>query len=96
MTYSVDFRRKVLSVRSQERLTFQQVADRFGVGGASVVRWSRCLEPQLTRNKPATRINMDALARDVEAYPPMLINMNVPRVWGSVFAVLVTRSSVLV
>ena len=66
---SVDFRRKVLSVRSQERLTFQQVADRFGVGGASVVRWSRCLEPQLTRNKPATRINMDALARDVEACP---------------------------
>ena len=58
-----------MSVRSQERLTFQQVADRFGVGGASVVRWARCLEPQLTRNKSATRMNMDALARDVEAYP---------------------------
>ena len=27
---------------------------------------------------------------------PMLINMNAPRVWGSVFAELVTRSSVLV
>lgn len=69
MTYSSDFRRKVLSVREKENLTIAQVAARFCVGVASVVRWIKHPEPKRTRNKPATRIDMDALARDVLDYP---------------------------
>lgn len=69
MTYCVDFRRKVLLVREKEGLTFDQVAARFHVGKASVVRWAKHLEPQLKRNKPATKIDMDALRKDVQEYP---------------------------
>ena len=69
MTYSSDFRCKVLSVRSKEGLTITQVAARFDVGIASVMRWLKNPEPQKTRNKPATKINMSALARDVLAHP---------------------------
>jgi len=69
MTYSSDFRRKVLSVREKEGLTIAQVAARFCVGIASVTRWIKSPDPQLTRNKPATKIDMIALARDVEEYP---------------------------
>ena len=69
MTYSVDFRRKVLSVREKEDLTIDEVASRFEIGVASVVRWLRKLEPLPCRNKPSTKIDMDALARDVEKYP---------------------------
>ena len=69
MTYSSDFRRKVLSVREQEGLTIAQVAARFCVGVASVTRWLKHPDPQITRDKPSTKIDMAALALDVEAYP---------------------------
>jgi len=52
MTYSIDFRKKVLEVRNRESLTFKEVSRRFDVGIASVVRWSKKVEPQKTRNKP--------------------------------------------
>ena len=69
MTYSIDFRRKVLSVRDAEELTISVVASRFSVGVASVVRWINKLEPERTRHKPATKINMDALINDIFNYP---------------------------
>ena len=69
MTYSLDFRRKVLTVREKEGLTIAEVATRFCVGIASVVRWIDRIEPQMTRNKPATKIDRIALARDVREYP---------------------------
>ncbi len=69
MTYSSDFRRKVLSVREREGLTIAEVASRFCVGEASVVRWLKHPDPKSTRNKPATKIDMEALARDVLEHP---------------------------
>ncbi len=60
MTYSLDFRKKLLDVRKREALTIQEVAARFSVGKASVMRWLRRLEPQRTRNKPTTKIDMEA------------------------------------
>ena len=65
MTYSYDFRRKLLSVRDKENLTIAQVAARFCVGVASVTRWIKTPAPKTTRNKPATKIDMKALAQDV-------------------------------
>jgi len=69
MTYSLDYRRKVLTVREKEELTIAEVAERFCVGVATVVRWLQRLEPQLTRYKPATKIDRIALARDVREHP---------------------------
>lgn len=69
MTYSLDFRRKVLSVREKEGLTIPEVALRFCVGVASVTRWLKRVEPCLTRHKPATKIDRIALARDVREHP---------------------------
>jgi len=69
MTYSIDYRLKVLSVREKEDLTIAEVAERFCVGIATVVRWLKRVEPQRTRVKPATKIDRIALARDVREYP---------------------------
>lgn len=69
MTYSSDFRKKVLLIKEQENLTFSEVSKRFGVGQASVVRWSKRIESQPTRNKPTTKMDWKALLRDVEEYP---------------------------
>ena len=69
MTYSLDFRLKVLAVKEKEGLSFAKTAERFYVGVASVVRWAQKPKPQTNRNKPATKINMEALKKDILLYP---------------------------
>jgi transposase len=69
MTYSIDFRRKVLAVKDQEKLYYEEVSRRFGVGKATVVRWRGRLEPRRTLEKPPVKIADDALRRHVELHP---------------------------
>ncbi len=69
MTYSRDFREKVLLIKEKESLSFAKIAKRFSIGIASVVRWAENIESKKTRNKPATKIDMEALKKDIEAYP---------------------------
>jgi transposase len=69
MAYSLDFRRRVFALKKLEALTFSQTAERFKVGISTLVRWSNRLEPILKRNKPATKIDMEALRKDVEQHP---------------------------
>ena len=53
MTYALDFRKKVLDIRSKEALSFAKVATRFGVSVNSVFLWSKKLEAKLTKNRPS-------------------------------------------
>lgn len=69
MTYSRDFRSKVLAVREKEHLSMAKIAKRFGISLKSVLRWSKNIESITKRNKPATKINMEALKSDVDQYP---------------------------
>ena len=66
MTFSLDFRQKVLSVRERDHLTFQQVADRFSVGIASVARWSKNPAIKAYVRIKTRKIDLDLLALDVE------------------------------
>jgi transposase len=54
MTYSLDFRQKVLAIKEQEGLTGKETAVRFGVGVASITRWEKCLEPIRIKLSPAS------------------------------------------
>ncbi len=69
MTYSLDFRRHVLSVRDKEGLTFSQTAARFSVGIASLTRWAKSPEPKGTREGRPRKIDLDKLAQDVRDDP---------------------------
>jgi transposase len=69
MTHSLDFRLHILSEKKKKKLSFAEAAERFGVGIASLVRWSKRPEPKTTRNKPPTKINMEALKEDIDLYP---------------------------
>ena len=69
MTYPLKFRQQVLETRTREGLTIAEAAERFRVCVASVVRWLKSPEPKSGRNKPATRIDMAALAQDVRDHP---------------------------
>lgn len=65
MTYPLKFRQHILGIREKEKLTFVQTAARFGVGIASLMRWSKNIHPLTKRNKPATKIDMHALEKDL-------------------------------
>ena len=69
MTYSLDFRKKVLSIRSTEKLSFAQVAKRFGVSVNSVFLWSKRLEPKRTKIRPTIKIDRETLMEDIKKYP---------------------------
>ena len=69
MAYSLDFRLQVFKVKQKEALTFQEVSDRFDIPIRTLFRWQRRIKPKTKRNKPSTKINMDALAKDVENNP---------------------------
>jgi transposase len=67
--YDIKFRRKVLSVQIKKGLTNAETARRFDIGAATIVRWKSRIDPRYKRNKPTTKINMEALKEDVIKYP---------------------------
>jgi transposase len=69
MSYSKDFRKKVLLVKEKEKLTFEETAKRFAIAKASIQNWIKNIEPCSKRNKPATKINMEELKKDLVVYP---------------------------
>jgi transposase len=69
MSYSLDFRKQVFKVKQKESLTFQETSDRFGIPIRTLFRWQGRIVPKTKRNKPSTKVNMEALQKDVEANP---------------------------
>ena len=69
MTYSLDFRTRVLAIKKEEGLTYEQAAERFKVGRASLLRWNKEIQPKTKRNKPPVKIDNDKLREDVAMYP---------------------------
>lgn len=65
MTYSIDFRKKVLLTRKREGLSFAAVAARFDINKSSVVRWDKDIESKKHRNKPTITVDMEALKEDL-------------------------------
>jgi len=69
MTYSLQYRQRVEEIKESEGLSYADTSRRFRVGVATLFRWKKRIVPCKTRNKPATKINMEALGEDVRKYP---------------------------
>ena len=69
MTYPLKFRQKVFATKEKFQLTFEQASERFDVPIRTLFRWHKQIEPQMTRHKPATKLDMDQLAEDVKLAP---------------------------
>ena len=67
--YSLDFRKRVFKIKDEENLTFAATSKRFNVGMTTLFAWQQRLEPKTTRNKPATKIDMTTLQKDVQENP---------------------------
>lgn len=68
MSYSIDFRKKVLKIREKRKLSIEETAKMFEIGTTTIQRWLKKIEPCKTRNKPATKIDMEALKDDIRRY----------------------------
>lgn len=69
MTYSVHFRKKVLAIKKKEKLSFDAIAAKFNISRAAIFRWSKNIEPQKTRDRKPTKIDMEQLKKDIALYP---------------------------
>jgi transposase len=83
MTYSIDFRRKVLEVREAEKLSIKKISKRFDVGPATVLRWIKNLKPKVGRNKAPIKIGDEELKRDVDKYPDAYLYERAERLGAS-------------
>ena len=59
MTYSLDFRKKVLNTKAKEGLSYEEVSARFCISKSAVFRWSRNLEGINKRNKPWKKLDQE-------------------------------------
>ncbi|NJM31704.1 MAG: transposase [Limnobacter sp.] len=69
MTHCLEFRQRVLAFKAKNNLTFQETSEVFGVAIRTLFRWENRIEPCTTHKKHATKINMEALAKDVLESP---------------------------
>jgi len=69
MAYTLDYRKQVFKIKERDKLTFEEVSERFGLNIRTLFRWQQRIAPKLKRDKPSTKIDMDLLKKDVEAHP---------------------------
>jgi transposase len=68
MTYSIDFRKKVLAIKEKEKMSFASISKRFGVGKNTVFVWTKKILPLKNRNRASKKIPIDKLREDVAQY----------------------------
>jgi transposase len=68
MSYSLDFRRHVMSLRKREGLSFSATAERFVVSVATLKRWAKHIEPRSYKRKKR-KIDLVRLREDVRDDP---------------------------
>ena len=69
MAYSLDFRKQVFKVKEKNKFTFEETSEHFGITIRTLFRWSKRLEAKLKRNKPASKVDMKRLEKDVRNHP---------------------------
>ena len=68
MTYSVQFRKKVLKLQSSGE-SFIKLSERFKISTTTISRWKKQLMPKQNRNKQPVKIDYEALKKDIQEYP---------------------------
>ena len=69
--YSLHTRRKILSIKKMEGLTFVETGKRFGMSPNTMFKWTKRIEPKKSWGKGSIKIDMAALAKDVKENPDL-------------------------
>lgn len=65
----MDYRQRVFEIKNSEDLTYEETSNRFKVNIRTLFRWKKRIVPKKTRNKPATKVDMEKLKKDIEKNP---------------------------
>ena len=68
MTYSIDYRKQVLSSIA-DGMTIREASVFYGLSTSTIHSWEQNLAPKTTRNKSPIKIPDDALIDDVKRFP---------------------------
>ncbi|WP_238334405.1 IS630 transposase-related protein [Arsenophonus endosymbiont of Bemisia tabaci] len=68
MSYSIDFRSKVIFTMEEKGLSIRETAKQFRIGSASVSRWINQIEPKASTMRER-KIDKSELIKDFEQYP---------------------------
>ena len=68
MTYSIQFRKKVLKLQSEGE-SFIELSKRFKISTTTISRWKKEINPKVGRNKRPIKIENEALKQDIKDYP---------------------------
>lgn len=68
MTYSIQFRKKVLKLQSGGE-SFIKLSKRFKISTTTISRWKKELNPKPGRDKRPIKIDNEVLRKDIEDYP---------------------------
>lgn len=67
--YPLSFRKKILALKEKEGLSYADLGERFLIHPRTIQRWKQRIEPKPKREKPATKIDMEMLKKDIEENP---------------------------
>lgn len=68
MSYSLHFIKKVLKLKS-EGMSYKKLSNKFDISVSAILDWKKGKLPKGKRNKPNTKLDIEALKKDVELYP---------------------------
>jgi len=69
MTYSSDFRAKVIEKIEKKDMSIRQACIVYKIGKTTLQRWLKNPNLKKHRQKPPTKIHIDRLLKDLERYP---------------------------
>lgn len=69
MTYSLDFREKVLEIRNKQNISIFKVAKLFKISKTTIMNWIKNIHAKKNRNKPTITIDIKKLKEDIRKYP---------------------------
>ena len=55
--YSMHIRKKILSIKEKETLSFVKIGKRFGISLNTIFQWTKRLKPKIKREKRAIKID---------------------------------------
>ena len=58
-----------MAYREKHSLTFEQLSAHFDISMRSLMRWSKNPEPNSSKNRPAIKLPLEKLKKDVEEFP---------------------------
>jgi len=69
MTYSVDFRNKVLEIKAKQGWSNRKTASHFGISAPIISQWMKKIDLVKIIHRPNRKIDAEKLMKDIELYP---------------------------